>query len=349
MSCKRFTPLPLSHAPNISHNHRPIAVTHQHLPSLEFSSVKQPFVSVVLCAYNAQAYLREAMDSILAQSMGDKLELIVVDDGSTDATPKILQSYSDPRILLLSQQKNMGLTAARNLGIKSSRGRFIAFMDADDIAYPDWLERQVTCLEELGVDVCGTQFVEWNPETGRSRPSRMHTDDASIRALLTVYCPLSNPTIMLRAEAIKHNGIPRGYPDAEDYALWCQLASEGCRFAVVDRTLLRYRVHQHQISVVKRQQAEKSFQLAQYHYVRNTLRLGTIPTASKFVERWRIGLDFMSDLNRSIGGIGLKANSEIWARFQPKYRGSRRLLVPVSRLERWLVAFWATRIGQRRN
>ena len=95
-------------------------------------------VSVIMPAYNSEVYIRESIDSVLAQTFAD-FELIVVDDGSTDTTAAIVESYTDSRIRLI-RQPNRGVSVARNTGLEASQGQFITFLDSDDLYYPDFLK-----------------------------------------------------------------------------------------------------------------------------------------------------------------------------------------------------------------
>ena len=103
-------------------------------------------VTVVIAAYNAATFLPETLDSVLAQSLTD-IEVIVVDDGSTDRTPEILETYSDNRVSVL-RQANGGVSAARNAGLAMAGAPYVFFLDADDILLPDALHRMVTVLDE---------------------------------------------------------------------------------------------------------------------------------------------------------------------------------------------------------
>ena len=100
----------------------------------------KPLISVVMSVYNADRYLRESVKSILDQSF-DNFEFIIINDGSTDSSMKILQSFSDPRIRLITQE-NKGIAASLNEAISLARGRFIARMDADDISLPNRLSQK---------------------------------------------------------------------------------------------------------------------------------------------------------------------------------------------------------------
>ena len=114
-----------------------------------------PLVSVIIPAYNAQKYIREALDSVLAQTYSS-FEIIVVEDSSTDDTAKIIKSYIDPRVKFVHQEKK-GQTAARDEGMRRASGKYLAFLDADDVYLPQKLERQVGYMEahpECGLCYC---------------------------------------------------------------------------------------------------------------------------------------------------------------------------------------------------
>lgn len=124
-------------------------------------SARHPLVSVVIPAYNAARYLTGSIPSVLAQSWTD-FELIVVNDGSTDATEACVASYDDPRIRLVSQA-NRGLAGARNGGIRSARGEFVAFLDADDLWHPEKLACHVAHLQShpaVGVSYSASAFMD---------------------------------------------------------------------------------------------------------------------------------------------------------------------------------------------
>ena len=116
---------------------------------------KSPLISVILPVYNAEKYLAEAIDSILNQTFTD-FEFIIINDGSTDNSLSILQSYQtqDSRIRLFSRE-NKGIVMTMNEGIDLARGEWLARMDADDIAMPSRFERQLQHLKETSADICG--------------------------------------------------------------------------------------------------------------------------------------------------------------------------------------------------
>ena len=106
----------------------------------------QPQVSVVIPVWNGERYLKEAIESILAQDFGD-FELIIVDDGSTDESVKIADSFVDDPRVSIRRQANAGVVAARNAGLLNARAEFVAFLDADDVAIPSRLSKQFTYLQ----------------------------------------------------------------------------------------------------------------------------------------------------------------------------------------------------------
>jgi hypothetical protein len=212
-----------------------------------------PVVSVVMSVFNGERFLPACMDSILAQRFAD-FEFIIVNDGSTDGTVSILEEYreADPRIRV-DHQENRGLSPALNRGIGVARGDYIARMDADDIAVPDRLGRQVDFLERhprVGI-VGGT--VEFIDGTGRSlRLSANPASDGELRAALQDdVCPFWHPTVLMRREIVERLGGYRAVVNgAEDYDLWWRL-SEHCELANLQAVLVRYRLHPFQMSVQK--------------------------------------------------------------------------------------------------
>ena len=105
-----------------------------------------PSISVVMPAYNAEKYLREDIDSILAQTYDD-FEFIIINDGSIDRTKEIILSYSDPRIVYIENEQNSGICVTLNKGLDTAKGRYIVRMDSDDIALPQRLEIQVRYMD----------------------------------------------------------------------------------------------------------------------------------------------------------------------------------------------------------
>jgi len=197
-------------------------------------------VSVIMAVYDGERYIREAIDSILSQTFND-FELLIVNDGSTDRTKDILKEYDDPRIRIFSQS-NKGCIAARLLAIKNARGKYLAIMDADDIALPERLSKSVAYLDSHNdVVLVGTGYITRNELTGSERIDIPPTDDHVLRRCLLRYDPFKDPTNLVRADAFNKVGgykIDRGF----DYELYSRLAKFG-KLANISEVLLITRQH----------------------------------------------------------------------------------------------------------
>ncbi|RYZ00078.1 MAG: glycosyltransferase, partial [Chitinophagaceae bacterium] len=201
--------------------------------------------SILLPVYNAERFLREAVDSLLAQTFTD-FELLALNDGSTDGSAAILNSYSDPRLRVLPNDRNRGLIHTLNKGIDVAFGRYIARMDADDICHPERLAAQVAYLDahpEVAVvastldmmDEAGNPIAAW-PE------DRRHVSAAAIRAFLPVDNCIAHPSVLARAAEMSRYKYDAAQTEAEDYDLWLRMCADGLSIAKIDRPLLRYRV-----------------------------------------------------------------------------------------------------------
>jgi len=277
---------------------------------------ENPLVTVSMPAFNSERYLREAIQSILEQTYTN-FELLILDDGSTDGTRKIIESFTDPRIIPILFEANQGLISARNEIAQRAKGKYIALMDADDKAFPSRLEAQVRFLESGKADICGGAHISLFQDTGRRKKSKERYTDSDIKALLTTYCPISNPCVMAGAEVFKRFPYLASNQHAEDYCLWIEAAMAGYSFANLKDELILYRIHSSQISVLKKNEAELISKLAKSRYLEF---LGfdpkLAPTPLNFFSRLRSAIPFMLQLNQRIKGISLSANAEIYSRFQ---------------------------------
>jgi glycosyltransferase involved in cell wall biosynthesis len=202
-------------------------------------------VSVILPAYNAAPFVRRAINSAITQS-GANFEIIVVDDGSTDATATIVRSIADPRVRLLSQA-NAGQGAARNRGIDNARGRYISFLDADDIYLAGKLQKQASFLHshpEFDSVYCNAvHFFTGRSATLYKLRNTCPPDD-TLAALLQT--SLINPnTFMCRSEALRaaggfREGVYGRY--SEEWELYLRLACAGHRFGHIDEGLVAVEV-----------------------------------------------------------------------------------------------------------
>lgn len=208
-----------------------------------------PTVSVVLPVYNGKNYLLESIESVLAQTLAD-LELVVVDDGSTDESADVAAGIADERVVVLRHDRNRGLVVALNTGIDAARGRYVAIQNADDISLPDRIESQAALLDadpQLVVVGSAWEVVDKN---GRGLGTKTRPiDDTGIRWMALFLTPFGHPTVMFRADALRRNGLryEQDFYLAEDFRLWSLLLRHG-RGANLSRPLVRYRTHDAQIT-----------------------------------------------------------------------------------------------------
>ena len=208
-----------------------------------------PLLSVVIPVRDGERYLRESIESVLVQTLGE-FECLVVDDGSSDGTPEILGAYqkADPRVRVLRQEK-AGLVTALNRGCAEAGGRYVARMDADDVALPDRFERQVRFLEDHhDVAVLGGAMQFMTAAGPQDRFLRHPSGVDDVKAALEATCCIAHPTVVIRKRVLDTIGGYRSqYLHAEDYDLWLRMADH---HAVdnLPETLVRHRLHEGQVS-----------------------------------------------------------------------------------------------------
>jgi len=211
---------------------------------------------VILPVYNGESYIAEAVSSVLAQTYGN-FELVVVDDGSTDRTMDVLARFSDSRLRVLRQEKNLGIAPALNAGICQSRGELVARMDADDICLPRRFERQAAFLDRRPeVGLCGT----WTRMFG-NRASTIRTPEGheQVRAALFFGFAMDHPSVMMRRSALDAHGLRYAaeFAGAEDLDLFLR-ASEVTTLANIPEVLLRTRSHRDEESVAHFREATQT-------------------------------------------------------------------------------------------
>lgn len=236
----------------------------------------KPVVSVVMPVWNAAETVGKAIQSILSQTFHD-LELIIIDDGSGDATPQTLQQYTrkDARVQL-ERQDRAGIVAALVRGRAMARGQFIARMDADDVAMPTRLEKQLALFRanaELGL--CGTG-VRMIGEIGDGRVryadwiNGLTTNEDIFRERF-VECPIAHPAFMMPLELYDAIGGYRDEGWAEDYDLFLRAAAHGARFANVAEPLLEWRESAGRLSMNDGRYSPEAFRACKRHYLRETV------------------------------------------------------------------------------
>ena len=202
----------------------------------------QPKVSVLMPAYNCEDYVGVAVVSVLEQSFAD-LELLVVDDGSTDRTSEILASFSDPRLHIYRNKKNEGIAESRNHALDRARGEYMAWLDADDVAGRDRIKKQVDFLDsnpECGLCCSNMNVID---ESGMvvAESVWQHTE-IPLQWYLLWQNPIAQSSVMLRKSLIDSLALTYSshHSPAEDYHFWCRLAVH-TGFKRLDEPLLNYR------------------------------------------------------------------------------------------------------------
>ncbi len=184
---------------------------------------KKPEVSVIIPTYNRAWVLKEAIDSVLAQDFKD-FELIVVDDGSTDATGQILDAYD--RELQVVRQSNLGVSAARNRGIAAAAGRLVAFLDSDDLWMPHKLSRQVDFFNSNPAAMINQTEEIWLRNGVRVNPkNRHHKFSGMIFERSLALCLVSPSAVMMKRSLFDEVGLfDENLPACEDYDIWLRIS-----------------------------------------------------------------------------------------------------------------------------
>ena len=216
--------------------------------------MSNPKVSVILPAYNAAAHLGKAIDSILGQTFPD-LELIIINDGSTDSTTELLARYHDPRVKVITQE-NLGLPKALNQGLAIAQGAYIARQDADDISLPSRLEKQVHFLDQHeNYGLVGTWSQITTPDGPSNRQHLHPTSNGQIQVQLLINNQFVHSSVMFRASCLKNSGLysedPNHFPP-EDYDLWLKMAKHAL-VANLPEVLLHYLEEPNSISRTKQE------------------------------------------------------------------------------------------------
>ncbi|WP_245585909.1 glycosyltransferase family 2 protein [Paenibacillus pinihumi] len=240
-------------------------------------------MTVLISSYNSSGYIQAAVQSILDQTFED-FELVIIDDGSTDDTLAQLQQFKDPRIRLIIHEHNQGLIRSLNEGIEMATGKYIARMDADDIAVLDRFEHQVAFLDaNPQVGVLGGLMAWLHNNVLIPKPITHH----GIRCWQMFHTSLCHPTIMMRTSVLHDHGIryDQQYPHAEDYELWDRLGRL-TQLANLPQCVHYYRAHDGQVSrqhVLLQEQSAKKVHYNQLH------SMGITPTEEEYDIHMQLG------------------------------------------------------------
>lgn len=199
-----------------------------------------PLVTVVMPAFNGEETIGQSIESVLKQTM-DSLELIIIEDHSTDLTASIIQSFADldSRIVFLRNSSNQGVSRSRNTGCRRARGKYIAFLDCDDIWTPDKLEKQVALMEREKAQLSFTAYAVMNRDGKTLRkvyevPER--TDYTGLLKENVIGCS----TVLIRSDWMRRYSFSEE-ASHEDYTLWLRLLHDGIRAVGMNAPMMIYR------------------------------------------------------------------------------------------------------------
>ncbi len=295
-----------------------------------------PRVTVLMTVYNGQPYLREAIDSVLAQTFRD-FELLVVDDASQDGSLETIRAYRDPRIHVVAHASNMGQAASLNEGLRVARGEYVARLDQDDRCVATRLDRQAQALDERPELAVVGSWVYYSDASGRTTGvvgMRVENFGHLLGALLIGASPFGHPSVMFRRSMILDaGGYPEEFAPCEDYALWCRLAAIR-RPAISLRTpLTMLRQHDGQQSTQRAARQRDRCQAA--HLELLTRILGSEPSL-ELAAMLRADETFMT---------GRNASADVHAQLQPLLARLATMLTSVDeqRALRRRLAWWLGR------
>ena len=207
----------------------------------------KPLVSVIMSVYNGEAWLDDAIQSIISQTYTNR-EFVIIDDASNEATQQILSKYkSDPQFKIVRQAKQNGLTRNLNIAIGLCNGDLIARMDADDICLPDRFQKQVDWLQQYPETDTVAGFVEFIDEKGNPKgiwkDDRERITNKQIESLLPWRSCIAHPTVMFRKEILREFKYNEAQTHSQDWDMWLRLADHGKIIEKIPEPLLLYRVH----------------------------------------------------------------------------------------------------------
>lgn len=209
-------------------------------------------VTVLMTVYNGGHYLKMAVESVLAQTYKD-FEFLIIDDCGTDDSLTVVKSFDDKRIVIHCNEQNLGQTRSLNVGLKLARGKYVARIDADDIALPHWLERQVSAaIENPGDAVISTPaiVIDASNKIKKVSGSPATLEEIILRSL--TFSPINHVGSLLKKEIILDNGgYDENYKTAADYNLWGKLLRNSVGISSTRDVLMAIRVHAASLTITE--------------------------------------------------------------------------------------------------
>ena len=256
-------------ARKISYNREPLLVNKiiEHIHDTNNTSEEDPLISVIVPCYNVEAYLKECVDSLLAQTYRN-IEIILVDDGATDNTGGIARDYAGRNSnVLYIHRANGGLSAARNTGIDNSKGQYLAFVDSDDYVEPDYIEKLYKSIRENGSDiaVCGYKKEEMETDSVTFDESSVISPYAAMRILSDIF-PKENVLLVIawnklyRRELFENTRFPEGKIHEDEHTAH-RVLGQADSISVITDCLYHYRIREGSITAGRKAQNLKHLDL----------------------------------------------------------------------------------------
>jgi glycosyltransferase involved in cell wall biosynthesis len=254
----------------------------------------EKLVSVIIPTFNRAWAIKNAIDSVLAQDY-DPIEIIVIDDGSTDHTPDLLEEYGN-KIRVMTQE-NCGVSAARNLGIKGSNGTFIALLDSDDTWEPDKISCQIEFFEQNPAAlICQTEEI-WIRKGKRVNPKVKHKKPSGMIFEPSLHlCLVSPSSVMIQKKLFELKGyFNEDFPVCEDYDLWLRIAADYPIFLIDKPCTIKHGGHDDQLSAHR---SQDKYRIASI--------LGLIQSCALGLEQEKIAAGVLAEKCRIYGNGCLK-------------------------------------------
>ena len=226
----------------------------------------KPLISVVMPVYNSEKFLDESISSILNQTLGD-FELIIINDASIDNSLKIIKNYmkKDKRIKLINNEENLGTVKSRNVGLRTTQGKYVAIMDSDDISLIDRLRIQFNYFEKnKHIFLVGSSAIYIDENGKEIRRFKKYDDYKMLAWRLPQSCGIIHSSVMFRnTKEIFYN---ESYKSAHDYNFYLDLLEAEKNLTNLPQFLVKYRVHDNSISISKQKEQEMFANLTQKNH-----------------------------------------------------------------------------------
>lgn len=212
-----------------------------------------PLITVLMTVYNGGEYLRSSLESVLRQTHSD-FEFLIINDCSSDLSAQVIRSFSDQRIRLIENEVNLGQTRSLNKGLSLARGRYIARIDADDLAFPQWLKKNLALIQsqpQAAVISCKAVVIDGHGHVQKTLNTPLSYEEMILRSLTA--SPVNHVGSLFKKDVVTSVG---GYDErlkiVADYELWSTLIRKGLRLASGSESLVAVRVHERSVSVSER-------------------------------------------------------------------------------------------------